>query len=325
MKTITARNVNGALSDAIWYMRAAGEQESSRNGPVLVAPEPVCTEYTHPTERVLFDPARDCNHVFHLMEALWMIAGENDVSWLLQFNSKFGQYAEQDGKMHGAYGHRWRRHFGGDQIGSLVTKLKADPTTRQAVLAMWSPEDDLVGDWRDRPCNTHVYFDLRHGELNMTVCCRSNDVIWGAYGSNVVHFSMLQELLALELGVEMGVYRQMSNNFHLYTDLPLVQRYLRTPPDAQDNDAYLTGTRPFPMLHEGETIEAFTSDCLGLVQGRNSFYTRFVSEVGYPIMRAYLARKEGFPLRKFMDAVADCDWKVAFNQWCVRRELNGSK
>lgn len=325
MKVITARNVNGALSDAIWYMRMAGEKGTSRNGPVLVAPGPVTTVYSNPTERVLFDPARDCNHVFHLMEALWMIAGENDVSWLLQFNSKFGQYAEQDGKMHGAYGHRWRRHFGGDQIGSIVTKLRSDPHTRQAVLAMWSPEDDLVGDWRDRPCNTHTYFDLRHGELNMTVCCRSNDIIWGAYGSNVVHFSMLQELIASELGVGVGVYNQMSNNFHLYTDLPLVARYLRSPPDECDNDMYLMGARVFPMLHPGETIEAFTSDCLGLVQGRSDFYTRFVSEVAYPLMRAYLARKDGFPIRKFLDAIADCDWKLAFNQWYVRRELNGSK
>jgi hypothetical protein len=155
------------------------------------------------------------------------------------------------------------------------------------------------------------------------VCNRSNDVIWGAYGSNVVHFSMLQELIASELGVECGTYTQMSNNFHLYTDLPLVQKYLRTPPDAHDNDAYLTGARVFPMLHEGETIEAFTSDCLGLVAGRRDFYTRFVSEVAHPLMQAYLARKSGFPIRKFMDAIADCDWKLAFQQWCVRRELNG--
>jgi thymidylate synthase len=324
MKVITARNVNEALSDAIWYMRVSGEEEASRNGPVLVAPTPVSTVYQRPMERLLTDPRRDCNHVFHLMEALWMLAGERNVGWLLQFNSKFGQYAEADGNMHGAYGFRWRRHFGGDQIASIISKFRQDPDTRQAVLAMWSPEDDLVGEWKDRPCNTHVYFDLRKG-LNMTVCNRSNDVIWGAYGSNVVHFSMLQELIAAELGVHVGTYTQISNNFHLYTDLPLVQKYLRSPPDAYDNDIYLTGAQVFPMLHEGETIEAFTSDCMGLIAGRHDFYTRFVAEVAYPLMKAYLARKEGFPIRKFMDAVADCDWKVAFQQWCVRRELNGSK
>jgi len=325
MKVITARNVNSALADAIWYMRMEGEAERSRNGPVIVAPTPVTTVYGKPTERILWEPRRDANHVFHLMEALWMLAGENNVDWLLQFNSKFGNYAEPDGTMHGAYGFRWRRHFGGDQLASIISKLRSDPTTRQAVLAMWSPEDDLVGEWKDRPCNTHAYFDLRHGVLNMTVCNRSNDIIWGAYGSNVVHFSMLQELIARELAVECGTYTQMSNNFHLYGDLPLTQQYLRTPPDAYDHDMYLTGAQVFPMLHEGETIEAFTSDCLGLVQGRHAFYTRFVSEVAYPLMRAYLARKDGFPIRKFMDAVADCDWKLAFQQWCVRRELDGSK
>jgi hypothetical protein len=136
---------------------------------------------------------------------------------------------------------------------------------------------------------------------------------------------MLQELIASELGAPVGTYTQVSNNFHLYTDLPLVDKYLRSPPDAYDNDMYRTGAQVFPMLHAGETIEAFTSDCLGLVRGRHDFYTRFVSEVAYPLMRAYLARKEGFPIRKFMDAIADCDWKLAFQQWCIRRELNGSE
>ena len=34
-------------------------------------------------------------------------------------------------------------------------------------------------------------------KLCMTVCNRSNDMLWGAYGANVVHMSMLQEFVAL--------------------------------------------------------------------------------------------------------------------------------
>ena len=46
------------------------------------------------------------------------------------------------------------------------------------------------------PCNTAIYFKVREGKLNMTVSNRSNDVIWGTFGANVVHMSILQEYVA---------------------------------------------------------------------------------------------------------------------------------
>jgi thymidylate synthase len=54
--------------------------------------------------------------------------------------------------------------------------------------------------------------------LDLTVLCRSNDVVWGAYGANAVHFSVLQEYLAGRIGVDVGVMYQFSNNYHGYVD-----------------------------------------------------------------------------------------------------------
>lgn len=320
MNILRARNVNDALSIAIWHMRTNGVQETSRNGPVLVSPGPVVTQYDKPRERVLFEPRRDCNHVFHLMEAIWMLAGANDVRWLLQFNSKFDQYAEGGITMHGAYGHRWRKHFGVDQITSLVRVLRNSPDTRQAVLGMWSPADDLGGQWKDRPCNTHVYFDRRGGKLNMMVNCRSNDVLWGAYGSNVVHFSILQELIASALDIPVGTYWQNSFNFHIYMSLPVARELLRSPPEDEDYNYY--GYREHtglvhPLLAPGEKLSTFLIDCEELVSGNTLFGTMFFQNVAYPLMRCYINRKEGEAMA--LNHVANCDWKLAFQQWCARR------
>jgi hypothetical protein len=52
--------------------------------------------------------------------------------------------------------------------------------------------------------------------LDLTVCCRSNDAIWGAHGANAVHFSVLQEYLAARIGVGVGTMYQWSNNYHAY-------------------------------------------------------------------------------------------------------------
>lgn len=323
MNEVRVSNVNQALQEGFWHLKVSGIQEQSRNGPVCVAPDPLVTTYMRPTERVLFCPKRDANHTFHLMEAIWMLAGENNVEWLLQFNSKFDQYAEPDGSMHGAYGHRWRRHFGGDQIINVIDKLQADPHTRQAVIAMWSPEDDLVGDWKDRPCNTHIYFDMRNNMLNMTVCCRSNDALWGAYGSNVVHFSMLQELIASAVGCDVGVYRQFSNNFHAYTSVPLASEFINSPPTADSYDLYATGVaHTFPMLADGETYDQFLSDCATMVNGGHGFYTRFMHEVAHPMMQIYLSRKWGTSYQKHIESMAKCDWYHGLMIWISNREKN---
>ena len=69
MKLIDATNVNQAYEKGVAYLIDEGVKEDSRNGPVVVAPGPVLTRYTHPTQRVLFSPLRDANPFFHIMEA----------------------------------------------------------------------------------------------------------------------------------------------------------------------------------------------------------------------------------------------------------------
>src|SRR6185369_13562421 len=108
MREITVHNVNQALMEGLHWLLAVGEKEDSRNGLVLVSPVPVMTTYLRPCQRVLFSPMRDANPFFHLMEALWMLAGRDDLAWPLYFNSKFGAYSDNGVTVHGAYGHRWR-------------------------------------------------------------------------------------------------------------------------------------------------------------------------------------------------------------------------
>ena len=50
----------------------------------------------------------------------------------------------------------------------------------------------------------------------MTVCNRSNDMIWGAYGANAVHMSILMEYVAVAVNAPMGSYYQISDSFHIY-------------------------------------------------------------------------------------------------------------
>jgi len=323
--SIRARNVNQAVGEAMQWLKVAGVDEDSRAGPVRVAPGPVATTYTMPTQRILFNADRDANPVFHLMESIWMLAGRQDVAFLLPYNARMREYAEDDGTIHGAYGYRWRNYWQMDQILELIYELREKPNSRQAVLSMWSPGADLRVTARDRPCNTHAYFDLRGGKLNMTVCCRSNDAIWGAYGANVVHFSVLQEVMAHSIGVPVGTYTQFSNNLHVYKNLPLAQQWLDHPPFWEAMDDYPSKTIPLLLPHEN--IQAFFTDCQTMCRGsvRQSWLTEFFRTVAYPLQQVYLARKAGGRTwRMMLNDVADCDWKDAFISWANRRnEVNG--
>src|SRR5262249_10880863 len=113
----------------------------------------------------------------------------------------------------GAHGERLR-----DQLSVIVRLLRADPDSRRAVLQIWDAEADLGVSSVDLACNTQAMFKVRGGKLNITVLNRSNDIIWGCDGANAVQLSMLLEFMAARIGVEPGLYRQVSDSFHAYED-----------------------------------------------------------------------------------------------------------
>lgn len=226
MRVLYASHPDQGLSQAINHILAYGVPNESRNGPVLRFPTPVTTVWTDPLHRVSVSPIRDANPFLHLMEAMWMLAGRNDVETVAYYSKQMAEYSDDGKTLNAAYGYRWRKHFGHDQLDEVVEILKKDPASRQAVVQIWDHQD-LVSSTKDRACNTQVLFEIQSGRLNMTVFNRSNDSIWGCYGANVVHFSFLQEYMANRIGVDVGVYYQVSNNLHLYTEFEISQRYIK--------------------------------------------------------------------------------------------------
>lgn len=333
MHVIEATNVNNALYEALWWLQVAGVKEDSRNGPVLVSPEPVATIYDDCTQRVLFSPTRDANPYFHLMEALWMLAGRNDVEFPARFNSRFNQFAEANGTVHGAYGYRWRDHWGQDQLSMLVRHLRTHPNSRRAVLAMWDANHDtfqlptVLGEPspKDVPCNTHAYLDLRGDALNLFMCCRSNDAVWGAFGANAVHMSMLLEYLAAWGGWKVGHYTQMSYNLHAYTKMegyPSIK-----PEEIGDDDRYLDGDIQMVPLVQGagdvgiadwnRDLARFLSDPEGDTKYEQPFFHKVVAPMYASWADRKAKRNDGM---KAAEAIEAEDWRAVCCEWIQRRE-----
>lgn len=333
MKNIVVNNVNEALPLGLQYLADEGQVEDSRNGLVLVAPEPVVTTYLRPRERVLFSSLRDANPFFHYVESMWMLMGMNDVATPAKYARQMEYYSDDGSTLNGAYGYRWRRYFGYDQIMEIVGILKRDPTSRRCVLSMWSGAKDLKDQTsKDLPCNTQIYFRVQAGQLHMLVSCRSNDIVWGAYGANVVHMSFLQEYMACMLGLRVGIYEQLSFNYHLYPERPDVQRLIdRTDGEwlvshgVPDNRYELPGIHAAPTLCTATNHAAFLEACSSVLlngPGYDSGWKHWtVDHVLRPLMYAHAEYKMGH----FELAAHQCqkieaeDWRVACTEWVWRR------
>lgn len=337
MKVIHARNVHQALPEALYQLANEGIDRESRNGPVVVFPEPVTTVYEEPAERVLFWPARDANPFFHLMEALWMLGGRNDVEFVAQYVERMRSFSDDGVTFHGAYGHRWRVHFDRDQLPGIINALRENPEDRRQVLSMWDARVDLGREGKDVPCNLQALFQIDHeGKLVMMVTNRSNDIIWGAYGANAVHFSYLHEYVARSVGVPQGRYYQVSGNFHAYRDvLGKVAELVDCAPDpVLPEEARWAGlcpyidarVEPFPLMSTDRTVwdadlEMFLDE--GPVLGfRDPFFRR----VAVPLRAAHRAYKETKGAARYSAALSileDCeaeDWKLAAQEWIDRRQ-----
>jgi len=218
MKVISAVNVNDALLRGVDLFQSPVNYrvQSSRNGDTMECHTPVTTVYHKPWQRVLFNQKRDANPFFHLYESIWMLGGSRDLKKLTHFNAGMANFSDDNETLNGSYGYRWRQQFDYDQLENIVEMLTRDPTSRRVVLQMWDPVNDLDSPSKDIPCNTNIYFKVRDDKLQMTVCNRSNDMIWGAYGANAVHMSVLQEYVAAAVGCDMGPYYQVSDSFHVY-------------------------------------------------------------------------------------------------------------
>lgn len=326
---IVARNVNHAFSKVFQIIKDLNlKPENTRNGPALVLPGLVVTTYRYPDERVLFHPGRDANPIFHLMESIWMLAGRNDVAFLKQFVKRMSDFSDDGDTFNAAYGHRWRNHFGHDQLVEVIELLRCDPGTRQAVIQMWDSAD-LTRKTRDKACNTQVVFDTRNGFLNMTVFNRSNDIWWGAYGANAVHFSVLQEFVARAVDRPMGEYRQVSNNFHLYTKLYDAAKYVEDPPDHATYDLYSSGKVGSYHLMFNDNYRSFLKDCENFcsdpftdrVYEHSFFYC-----VAQPMARVNQVRKArtGDGMAYAEKILAD-DWRQATIDWINRRGKKASQ
>jgi thymidylate synthase len=330
MYTIEAGNVNEAYPMALSLLNTVGRIDRSRNGNVLKFPGPLITSYERPQERVLFDHQRDANPFLHLFEAIWMLSGSNDVQWIGRFGPNLLNYSDDGLTLHGAYGHRWKNHFKLDQIEEAIGEILRDHRTRRVVIGMWDPYIDpqVAGaGGKDVPCNTQLFFNVRpDGTLSMTVTNRSNDLVWGLYGANTVHMSILQEYIALATMIPVGTMYTLSNDAHVYEPhFPLVNN-VETPildPYEEEDLSFLPLWDPLRGEHRTQfdsDVRKFMDDPFRMF---NDYDTLFFKGVVQPMAKTWEMNKSKFytSANQQSDQIEAEDWRKAVKEWLDRRAV----
>ena len=173
---------------------------------------------TNPRARCITNEARKWSLPLAIGEFAWHLSASDDVEFIGYYAKQWRNFSE-DGKVirESCYGHKifGTNEEGISQWSAIVALLSEDPDTRRAVLSLYSSATDFGPFSKDVSCVCTIQFMLRNNKLDAITHMRSNDAILGlSYDLFLV--TMLQELLAETLSVELGYYYHFANSMHLY-------------------------------------------------------------------------------------------------------------
>lgn len=149
-----------------------------------------------------------------LGEFSWYLAGSNELGHITHYLPDYTQFSDDGVTTHGAYGPRLFGTGKNGQVQRIISLLKEKPDSRQAVIQLFGSAD-LMKKYKDVPCTCTMQFMVRHGRLHMLTTMRSNDVYLGL-PHDVFSFTMLQEIIARSLGMDVGPYKHAVGSLHLY-------------------------------------------------------------------------------------------------------------
>lgn len=258
-------------------------------------------------------------------ELMWYLSGSNNLDQIAYYLPAYKHSSDDGKKVYGGYGPRLRsmpvttqRHvkWSIDQIYSVIRLLKERPSTRQAVIQLFNAED-LIVPHKDIPCTCTMQFFVRDGKLNMATHMRSNDAFVGI-PHDFFCFTMLQEIIAKSVGVDVGVYHHFVGSLHCYIrDEEKIDDYfkeghqttLKCMPEMPGRDLwenidkvlqYESRLRASTEALSAPELDGYWSDVAVLLQffkaikdkGASDTLSRLVSKLKFDAFLPYLLDKE---------------------------------
>jgi len=210
---------------------------------------PVAFSISDPRRRYVSVSQRRWSIVYALGEFCWHLRGSSSVEEIAHYAPRWRKIAAGDTLIDGSnYGARifrpgLRPH---SQWDDVINLLRADLSSRRAILYFANPLTPSLASSRDVACAVSLQFLIREGRLDAIATMRSNDAMLGL-PYDVFFFSMLQEMAATSLGVQLGRYHHVAGSLHLYeSSLPMARDIIGGQP---------TETRPMPRMSDLSSLD----------------------------------------------------------------------
>ena len=182
-------------------------------------------------DRIPYVTKRKFSMSYMVAELAWYLSGNNSTDWISKYSGFWKNISDDGVTANSAYGARlFKRHekiaqgrF--SQVDYVVSELRRDSDSRRAVMHLRVP-DDSIDAKLDVPCTLALQFFIRDNKLHQVANMRSSDLVFGiAY--DIPAFTVFQEMIANELGIETGTYTHTSNSLHIYeTHFEMVENIL---------------------------------------------------------------------------------------------------
>ena len=129
-------------------------------------------------------------------------------------------FACKYGDLGPVYGRQWRSWQGAngevvDQIANVIESLKTNPNSRRHVVTAWNPAE--VDDMALPPCPMLFQFYVADGKLSCQLYQRSADIFLGV-PFNIASYALLTQLIAEEVGLEVGEFVHTLGDAHIYSN-----------------------------------------------------------------------------------------------------------
>jgi thymidylate synthase len=169
-----------------------------------------------PTDLLISYPSRKFNPTYAVTEWLWYLSRNRSTVNIGKMAKIWDMIKDENEECESNYGEYL---FSTGQWDWVVKELVDDEDSRRATIAVNQPYHKKANPL-DIPCTQFIQFFIRDNELNMGVCMRSNDVIFG-FCNDLFTFALFHQLMYNDLkkhysDLKLGKYTHNAGSMHIY-------------------------------------------------------------------------------------------------------------
>ncbi|HCD53579.1 MAG TPA: thymidylate synthase [Balneolaceae bacterium] len=222
-RLISSDTIDDLLNSVYRIIQEKGSEVPASRGKKQIIKEIIDAKLilTNPRARLSISESRS-TPFSAFGEFLWYLSGSGGLDFIEYYIPEYRKHVTSKDKLTAddSYGPRFKgitEHQ--NQFKNVIELLKRRRDSKKAVIQIYD-KIDLVDHLKDNvstPCTLSFQFLVREEKLIMITNMRSNDIVYGL-PHDIFAFTMIQELVARELGYKLGDYVHNVGSLHYYAE-----------------------------------------------------------------------------------------------------------